>query len=250
MEINLTDRRAFITGGSRGLGRAMAESFALAGADVVIVARDVDVLAETCSSLAAIRPSGKFLAISADVSDIQETERAHSEAVSFFGAVDILVNNAGTSNAKPFLEVSTQDWFEDFNLKFFSAAHLSRLCIPDTLNTAAKAPGAASCPTSVARAAGMAMTKALASEFASDGVLVNALNTGFLISNQWITRWQRDHSDKTFEEFTENIASKIPIGRMGEAQEFANLALFLASDAASYLTGASINIDGGLSPVV
>ncbi|HBQ03758.1 MAG TPA: short-chain dehydrogenase, partial [Acidimicrobiaceae bacterium] len=74
--------------------------------------------------------------------------------------------------------------------------------------------------------------------------------TGFLISNQWITRWQRDHSDKTFEEFTENIASKIPIGRMGEAQEFANLALFLASDAASYLTGASINIDGGLSPVV
>ena len=261
MEINLTDRRAFITGGSRGLGRAMAESFALAGADVVIVARDVDVLAETCSSLAAIRPSGKFLAISADVSDIQQTERAHSEAVSFFGAVDILVNNAGTSNAKPFLEVSTQDWFEDFNLKFFSAAHLSRLCIPDmrkqkwgriinTLNTAAKAPGAASCPTSVARAAGMAMTKALASEFASDGVLVNALNTGFLVSHQWVTRWQRDHSDKTFEEFTENIASKIPIGRMGEAQEFANLALFLASDAASYLTGASINIDGGLSPVV
>ena len=242
MEINLTDRRAFITGGSRGLGRAMAESFALAGADVVIVARDVDVLAETCSSLAAIRPSGKFLAISADVSDIQQTERAHSEA-------------------KPFLEVSTQDWFEDFNLKFFSAAHLSRLCIPDmrkqkwgriinTLNTAAKAPGAASCPTSVARAAGMAMTKALASEFASDGVLVNALNTGFLISHQWVTRGQRDHSDKTFEEFTENIASKIPIGRMGEAQEFANLALFLASDAASYLTGTSINIDGGLSPVV
>ncbi|HAX04826.1 MAG TPA: hypothetical protein DCX77_04040 [Acidimicrobiaceae bacterium] len=96
----------------------------------------------------------------------------------------------------------------------------------------------------------MAMTKALASEFASDGVLVNALNTGFLVSHQWVTRWQRDHSDKTFEEFTENIASKIPIGRMGEAQEFANLALFLASDAASYLTGASINIDGGLSPVV
>ena len=238
MEINLKNRRALITGGSRGLGRAMAESFALAGADVVIVAREADVLDETCSSLAAIRPSGKFLGVSADMSDTREVERAHTEAVSFFGPVDILVNNAGTSNAK-----------------------LCRLCIPDmrsqnwgriinTLNSAAKAPSAASCPTSVARAAGMAMTKALASEFASDGVLVNALNTGFLVSHQWVTRWQSEHSDKTFEEFTETIGARIPIGRMGEAQEFANLALFLASDAASYLTGASINIDGGLTPVV
>ena len=96
----------------------------------------------------------------------------------------------------------------------------------------------------------MAMTNALASEFASDGVLVNALNTGFLVSHQWVTRWQGEHPDKTFEEFTEMIGAKIPMGRMGEAQEFANLALFLASDAASYLTGASINIDGGLTPVV
>ena len=261
MEINLKNRRALITGGSRGLGRAMAESFALAGADVVIVAREADVLDETCSSLAAIRPSGKFLGVSADMSDTREVERAHTEAVSFFGPVDILVNNAGTSNAKPFLEVGAQDWLDDFNLKFFSAAQLCRLCIPDmrsqnwgriinTLNSAAKAPSAASCPTSVARAAGMAMTKALASEFASDGVLVNALNTGFLVSHQWVTRWQSEHSDKTVEEFTETIGTRIPIGRMGEAQEFANLALFLASDAASYLTGASINIDGGLTPVV
>ena len=261
MEINLKNRRALITGGSRGLGRAMAESFALAGADVVIVAREADVLDETCSSLAAIRPSGKFLGVSADMSDTREVERAHTEAVSFFGPVDILVNNAGTSNAKPFLEVGAQDWLDDFNLKFFSAAQLCRLCIPNmrsqnwgriinTLNSAAKAPSAASCPTSVARAAGMAMTKALASEFASDGVLVNALNTGFLVSHQWVTRWQSEHSDKTFEEFTETIGTRIPIGRMGEAQEFANLALFLASDAASYLTGASINIDGGLTPVV
>ena len=261
MEINLKNRRALITGGSRGLGRAMAESFALAGADVVIVAREADVLDETCSSLAAIRPSGKFLGVSADMSDTREVERAHTEAVSFFGPVDILVHNAGTSNAKPFLEVGAQDWLDDFNLKFFSAAQLCRLCIPDmrsqnwgriinTLNSAAKAPSAASCPTSVARAAGMAMTKALASEFASDGVLVNALNTGFLVSHQWVPRWQSEHSDKTFEEFTETIGARIPIGRMGEAQEFANLALFLASDAASYLTGASINIDGGLTPVV
>ena len=261
MEINLNERRALITGGSRGLGRAMAESFARAGADVAIVARDAEALQETCATLEEIRPAGEFLGISADVSDAKEIVRAHTEATSFFGPVDVLVNNAGTSNAKPFLEVTAQDWLDDFNLKFFSAAQLCRLCIPDmqrqgwgriinTLNSAAKAPTAASCPTSVARAAGMAMTKALASEFASDGVLVNALNTGLLVSHQWVTRWENNHSDQTFEEFVEGMGRRIPIGRMGEAQEFANLALFLASDAASYLTGASINIDGGLTPVV
>tara|TARA_Y100000758_G_scaffold42363_1_gene27470 strand:+ start:155 stop:445 length:291 start_codon:yes stop_codon:yes gene_type:complete len=96
----------------------------------------------------------------------------------------------------------------------------------------------------------MAMTKALATEFAADGILVNALNTGLLVSHQWVTRWEAQAGDQTFDEFINEMGRKIPIGRMGDPQEFANLALFLASDAASYLTGASINIDGGLTPVV
>ena len=169
MEINLSGRRALITGGSRGLGRAMAESFAGAGADVAVIARDTEALEDTRVVLHEARSSGKYLAISADVSDVNEINRAHEEVTAFFGPVDILVNNAGTSNAKPFLEVSFQDWLDDFNLKFFSAAQLCRLCIPDmrdqnwgriinTLNSAAKAPSAASCPTSVARAAGMALS--------------------------------------------------------------------------------------------
>tara|TARA_B100000745_G_scaffold265842_1_gene190992 strand:- start:245 stop:535 length:291 start_codon:yes stop_codon:yes gene_type:complete len=96
----------------------------------------------------------------------------------------------------------------------------------------------------------MAMTKALATEFAADGILVNALNTGLLVSHQWVTRWEAQAGDQTFDEFINEMGRKIPIGRMGDPQEFANLALFLASDAASYLTGAAINIDGGLTPVV
>ena len=131
MEINLSGRRALITGGSRGLGRAMAESFADAGADVAVIARDPEALADTQVALQKARPSGKYLAISADVGDVNEVTRAHSEVTSFLGPVDILVNNAGTSNAKPFLEVSPEDWLDDFNLKFFSAAQLCRLCIPD-----------------------------------------------------------------------------------------------------------------------
>ena len=256
----LSGRGALVTGGRRGIGRAISLALAEDGASLAInYRRDEDAANEMVAEIEAA--GGVARAYCASVDQFEEEREMGAAIEADLGAVSILINNAGTSNAKPFLEVGAQDWLDDFNLKFFSAAQLCRLCIPDmrsqnwgriinTLNSAAKAPSAASCPTSVARAAGMAMTKALASEFASDGVLVNALNTGFLVSHQWVTRWQSEHSDKTFEEFTETIGTRIPIGRMGEAQEFANLALFLASDAASYLTGASINIDGGLTPVV
>jgi 3-oxoacyl-[acyl-carrier protein] reductase len=261
MELRLDGRTALITGGSRGLGRAMAETFALAGANVAVIARDERTLAETLDAMYVANPSGTHAAISADLADGGEVMRAHQDAVAALGPIDILVNNAGTSNAKPFLEVDDADWTHDFDLKFFSAVRLSRACIPDmqrkgwgrilnTLNAAAKAPTAKSCPTSVARAAGMAMTKALATEFASDGILVNSMNTGLLVTNQWKTRFEREGGADSFEDFTQNLGRRIPIGRMGDAQEFANLALFLASDAASYVTGTAINIDGGMSPVV
>ena len=261
MELRLDGRNALITGGSRGLGRAMAETFAQAGAAVAVVARDRAQLADTLAALSAANPDAKHAAISADLADATEVERPHHEAVEAIGDIDILVNNAGTSKAGPFLDLSDEDWSHDFNLKFFSAVRLSRACIPhmrdqgwgrilNTLNAAAKAPGAKTCPTSVARAAGMAMTKSLASEFAADGVLVNALNTGLLVTNQWKTKWEATDDGQTFEQFIAKIGRGIPAGRMGDAQEFANLALFLASDAASYVTGTAINIDGGLAPVV
>jgi 3-oxoacyl-[acyl-carrier protein] reductase len=261
MELRLDNRTALITGGSRGLGRAMAEAFASAGASVIVIARDLDALAETRTALVAANPGGSHAVISADVADPAALGDAHARAIDMSGPIDILVNNAGTSKAGPFLDISDEDWAQDFDLKFFSAVRLCRLCIPhmreqqwgriiNTLNTAAKAPPAKSCPTSVARAAGMAMTKALATEFAPDGVLVNALNTGLLRSNQWRTRWEKVGGDQTFDEFTTDMGTRIPLGRMGEAKEFANLALFLASDAASFITGTAINVDGGMSPVV
>ncbi|WP_419907222.1 SDR family oxidoreductase [Candidatus Poriferisodalis sp.] len=261
MELRLDGRTALITGGSRGLGRAMAETFAAAGAAVAVVARDQAVLDATLAALRDANPDVAHAAISADVRVAEELSRAHAEAVATCGPVDILVNNSGTSHAKPFLDITDDDWHDDLDLKLFSAIRLCRLCIPhmrsqgwgriiNSLNAEAKAPRAQTCPTSATRAAGMAMTKALASEFAADGVLVNALNTGLLVTHQWRARWERMQPGETFEEFTAAVGERIPIGRMGDAQEFANLALFLASDAASYLTGAAINIDGGLCPVV
>ncbi|MXY02990.1 MAG: SDR family oxidoreductase [Acidimicrobiales bacterium] len=261
MELRLDGRTALITGGSRGLGRAMAETFAAAGASVAVVARDLTVLDETLAALRDANPDTAHAAISADVRRAGEVARAHAEAMAACGPIDILVNNSGTSNAKPFLDIDDDDWQDDLDLKLFSAVRLCRLCIPhmrdqrwgriiNSLNVGAKAASAQTCPTSASRAAGLAMTKALASEFAPDGVLVNALITGLLVTHQWQTRWEREAHDTAFEEFTAAIGNRIPVGRMGDAQEFANLALFLASDAASYVTGTAINIDGGLTPVV
>ena len=218
--------------------------------------RSQQALGDATSALEQIRPSGQFLGISADIANPDEIAELHHKAESFFGSVEILVNNAGTSNAKPFLEVTDADWLEDFSLKFFSAAKLCQLCIPGMqprwvgsnhqhFEFSSKSTWGKTCPTSALRG-WHGYDQALV-EFASDGILVNALNTGFLVSHQWRTRWQSESAGKTFDEFVESIGQNIPIGRMGEAHEFANLALFLASDGASYLTGASINIDSGLT---
>ena len=115
----------------------------------------------------------------------------------------------------------------------------------------AKAPNANSAPTSVSRAAGMALTKALAHENAPHGVLVNAMLVGLIESDQWARRHKTAGGGKSYEEFLAGMAKgRIPLGRMGKAEEFARLACFLCSDAGSYVTGVAINVDGGMSPVV
>ena len=116
----------------------------------------------------------------------------------------------------------------------------------------AKAPAAASAPTTLSRAAGIALTKAMANEFAKDNILVNALCMGLIKSDQWGREHARLHPDMAFDDYLGMKAQQnnIPLGRLGEAEEVANIACFLASDAGSYITGAAINVDGGRSPVV
>jgi NAD(P)-dependent dehydrogenase (short-subunit alcohol dehydrogenase family) len=173
--------------------------------------------------------------------------------------VDILVNNAGASQSHPFETVSDADWQDDIDLKLFAAIRLVRLAWPgmkarrwgriiNILNVGAKAPRPASVPTSVTRAAGMALTKALAGEGAPHGVLVNGLLVGFIESDQWVQRAAQ--LGVPLDAFLANMGKQVPLGRVGTAQEFANVACFLASDAASYVTGTAINVDGNRCPVV
>ena len=260
MEIRLDGRTALITGGSKGLGLATAIRFAEAGAEVAILARSADTL-EAARTAIGKAGRGAVAAFACDVTDPAAVQRAYDAVLSRFGKVDILVNNAGTSQTGKFEDVTDAIWQADFDLKVFAAIRLSRLVLPsmrarrwgriiNVLATAAKAPRAASAPTSVSRAAGMALTKVLASECASDNVLVNALLVGRIVSDQIARRHRAAGTNVPLAAYIREQGAGIPLGRMGEAEEFANLACFLASDAGSYVTGTAINVDGGLSPVV
>jgi len=260
MEIRLDGRSAVITGGSKGLGLAMAEKFASSGADVAILARSPETLAEARQKIAA-NAKGKVAAVACDVSKAADIRKTFDQVMSEFGKVDIFVNNAGQSTRGPSETITDEMWQADLDLKLFAQIRFCRLLFPQmkqrrwgriisVLNIGAKAPGADSAPTSVSRAAQMAFTKALSQEGAPHNVLVNSLHVGVIVSDQIVRRHQREGANVSLEEFIAQAGRAVPLGRMGRAEEFANVACFLASDAASYVTGCAINVDGGRSPVV
>ncbi|WP_424135171.1 SDR family oxidoreductase [Roseomonas chloroacetimidivorans] len=255
MQLSLEGRRALITGGSRGLGLAMARAFAAAGARVAMVARQEGPLAEAARSIPGSVP------VTADIATAEGCEQAYRDAESALGGVDILVNNAGTSRRGPLMSLSDADWQQDLDLKLFAAIRLARLVWPgmagrrfgriiNVLNIGAKAPPPTGAPTAVSRAAGMALTKIMAGEGAPLGINVNALLVGKIDSDQWVRRHAADPGGQTYEEWMEEAGQAIPMKRMGRAEEFAAMALALASQPGDYVTGTAINVDGGMSPVV
>ena len=258
MEISLAGRAAVITGGSKGVGLAVATRFAASGADVAIVARGragLDAALETIGASAR----GRLVAVQADVALAADIERAYREVMAAFGKIDILVNNAGVSRNAPFEQITDEIWREDFDQKLFAAIRLTRLVWPqlkerrwgrviNTLNIGAKAPRPGGGPTAVTRAAGMALTKLLAGEGGPYNILVNALLIGFIEADQHVRAAAR--LGIPLQDYMKERSRETPLGRPGRAEEFANLACFLASDAGSYITGTAINVDGGLSRVV
>jgi 3-oxoacyl-[acyl-carrier protein] reductase len=259
MEAKLDGRVALITGGSKGLGLAIATRMAASGADVALLARRADVLAEARAAV-EITAKGRVLTVPCDVSKAGEVTEAFGQVLAGLGRVDIVVNNAGTSQTGPFPTITDEIWQADLDLKLFAAIRFARLAWPgmterrwgriiNVLNIGAKAPRAGSAPTSVSRAAGLALTKILAGEGAPHNILVNSLHVGLIESDQWVRRHAAGGSNQSYEAFLNGMADAIPLGRVGTAEEFANVACFLASDLAGYVTGTAINVDGNLSPV-
>jgi NAD(P)-dependent dehydrogenase (short-subunit alcohol dehydrogenase family) len=265
MDLGLTGKVAIITGGSEGIGKAAAHRMAEEGARVVIVARRPEVLEAAAQSIRTAT-GGTVLAIPGDVAHADSPNRILETTLDAFGRVDILVNNAGVSMAKPFEAVSDPDWESDFDLKVWAAVRLMRAVIPEmrkvgggriinVTNLGGRTPGASSMPTSISRAAGIAITKGLSKDLAKDNILVTTVCIGLIKSGQHERGYAREKENNpalTLAEFYAGRAKarSVPLARVGEAHEAGDVITFLASERASYLTGIAINIDGGTSAVV
>lgn len=257
MQLEMPGRNALITGASAGLGLAVAKRFAGAGAQVALVARRAEPLAAARAELAAAG-GGKVVAIAADVATAEGTRQAFEQAEAALGGIDVLVNNAGTSQTGDFESITDEVWQADLDLKLFAAIRLARLALPgmrarrwgriiNVLNTAARAPAPRMAPTAVTRAAGLSLTKVLAGECAADNVLVNALLVGRIESDQWVRR--AEAAGRDLDDYYAELGAALPMGRLGKADEFAAMALLLASEQGGYISGAAVNVDGGLCPV-
>lgn len=259
MDLELRDKVVWVTGASEGLGAATARALAAAGAKLALCARGAEKLEALAASLRS--RGAEVLALPTDVSQPKALERFASEALCRFGRLDALVNNAGTAAGVAFESLDDAAWQADLDLKLFAAVRLIRAALPafrssgggaivNMLALAAKAPGAKSAPSSVSRAAGMALTKALSKELGPDNIRVNAILIGIVESAQWERKAsaQQKPVSAVYGELAAQLG--IPLGRVGRAEELGDLVAFLVSPRAAYVSGAAINFDGGLSPVV
>jgi NAD(P)-dependent dehydrogenase (short-subunit alcohol dehydrogenase family) len=223
---------------------------------VAICARHEDEVAAAGRELSAFgRP---VLARAADVTDPDQVRTFMGEAAEALDGIDILVNNAGRAHPGTFETLTDEDWKADLDVKLFSMIRCSREALPylrargggRIVNISAvfgKAPDPNFFATSTNRAACLAFTKALAMELAPEAILVNIVNIGFVVTPQWKNIHQRRAPDVSEEEFfAAMVANEVPLGRFGRPDEVAGIVAFLAGDRASYITGASVDVAGGM----
>jgi NAD(P)-dependent dehydrogenase (short-subunit alcohol dehydrogenase family) len=255
MELELAGATVLVTGGTDGLGFALAERLLREGANVAVCGRDEARRTQTSEMLG---PLGPLLVVRADVTVPDDLHRLLDATTSEFGGLDGLVNNAGQSASGPFESHSDAAWIADLELKVMAAVRLTRLALPslrrssmasiiNVLNTGARAPWPRSLPTTASRSAGLAITKALATELGPEQIRVNAVLIGAIQSGQM--RRAAERTGQSLDDIYAAAGARIPLGRVGRAEEFGDLGAYLLSRRASFITGTAINLDGGQSPV-
>jgi NAD(P)-dependent dehydrogenase (short-subunit alcohol dehydrogenase family) len=249
---DLTGRKAFVTGASRGIGQEIAVALAGAGADLALVARSEEGLAVTAEQVAA--HGRKAFVITADVTDAEAVSTAVASAIEQLGHVDIVVNNAGGSNFMvPFLDLRLPGWDKLLRLNLTSAMYVCHAIGPhlaergrgSVINVASVAGLTGSplvSPYGAAKAGLISLTKSLAVEWAALGIRVNALCPGWTATELNRNLWEDETASRA-------TIGTVPMQRWGRAEEMAGPALFLASDASSFMTGQVLVIDGGQTAV-
>ena len=258
MDLNLNGKAALVTGGSRGIGKAIALELAEEGMDVAICARGEDDLEATASELESRGAS--VVALPLDVTEEGASARFVEETVDAFGRLDAVVGNVGGNRRGPFEELSDEDWEGILSLNFKSHVRTSRAAIPHLRRAAEETGHASLCYTASifgrevggaglaaynsTKSALISLAKVQAQELAPDGICVNTVAPGSIRfpGGSWDRRVKED--PEAMEEF---VAENLPIGRFGRAEEVADLVAFLSSERASLMVGTCINIDGGQS---
>lgn len=262
MELGLAGRQAIVTGGSKGLGKAIAAELLAEGASVAICSRHAGELAETAAELRAAAGLGEdgrqLLALPCDVTDPAQVTDFVAAAAAGLGGVDILVNNAGGARPGRFATLTDDDWHDDIEVKLFSQIRCIRAALPHLRASAAprvininalyaRYPDPAFLASSVNRASCLNLSRALSIELGAEGILVNSVNIGFVETPQWQNIHHKRAPGTPADEFFGQLAkAEVPLGRFGRADEVAGLVAFLASDRASYIAGASIDVGGGM----
>lgn len=257
MDLGLKDKVALVAAASQGLGRAVAEELAAEGASLVLCARNPSTLAETAAAIAD-STGAHVLAVPCDVTDVEQIARLVQSADERFGRIDILVTNAGGPPAGVFEQLSREQWEQATRLTLFSAIELARFVLPgmkerswgrilNITSIAVKQPVDNLMLSNSLRAGLTGFARTLANEVAAYGVTVNNILPGYTRTERLeeLAHMMADKQGISPAEFRAKWEQEIPMGRLGEPREFAALAAFLVSERASYITGTSIQVDGG-----
>jgi 3-oxoacyl-[acyl-carrier protein] reductase len=258
MNLGLKDRVALVAAASQGIGRATAEAFAAEGCRVAICARHKETLELAASKIRNEHRSEVF-ADALDVTDAEAVRRFVAAVAGKFGGVDICVTNAGGPPAKGFLAASNDDWRKAVDANFLSTVHFAREVIPHMqrkrwgriitiTSITTKQPVADLVLSNAVRAAVVGLVKSLANEFGKDGILVNNVGPGFTATDRLkeLAKSRSTALGKKEEEIFSSWAADAPLQRLGEPREVAETIVWLASERASYVTGQTVLVDGGM----
>jgi 3-oxoacyl-[acyl-carrier protein] reductase len=264
MDLGLRDRACIVTGASGGIGRATAVTLAGEGAAALLVGRRVDVLADIEAECRAA--GGAAAALELDVTAPDAGERAARECMRHFDRIDALVNGAGTSAVRSLEQLTEEEWQRQWELHVMAPMRLMRAAAPamadrgwgrivNVCSSSGKRPSGTNMAYSVTKAAELSLSRAFAEQFAGRGVLINAVAPGPVGGELWLAAGGlADQAARaggtTREQVLEATASRLPLGRLGEEREIANVITFLCSEAASDVVGAAWSVDGGAVPVI